>query len=291
LIKIARNQVLLIGKMMTDIAIVTDSTADIPLGLLEKFGIHVVPNVIVIDGKSVEDGKEFSRQEFYAALPNMRTFPTTSTASPGVYQRLYENILKGGTEHIVSIHASSLLSGIFNAARLGAQSFGEQVHVIDGENISLGLGFQVLAAAEAALTQPLTTVLSTLNDVRKRVRVIAMLDTLEYIRRSGRVSWARARLGELLQIKPFVEVKGGDVINLGEVRTRRKGIKRLQSIIREAGPLEHLAILHTDAEEDARPLALELSSLVPKEPLLVNVTTVIGTHVGPNGLGFAAVVK
>jgi DegV family protein with EDD domain len=276
---------------MTYITIVTDSTADIPLRLLKKYGIHVVPNVIVIDGRSVKDGKEFSRQEFYAALPNMRSIPTTSTASPGVYQQLYENILRGGAEHIVSIHASSRLSGIFNAARLGAQSFGDHIHVIDGENISLGLGYQVLAAAEAALTQPLTAVLSTLNDVRRRVRVVAMLDTMEYIRRSGRVSWARARLGELLQIKPFVEVKAGDVIQLGEARTRHKGIRRLQHIIRETGPLEHLAILHTDAEEDARNLTLELGSLVPKEPWLVNVTTVIGTHVGPNGLGFAAVVK
>jgi DegV family protein with EDD domain len=275
---------------MNNIAIVTDSTADIPAELVDKYGIHVVPNVIVIDGRSVEDGKEFSRQEFYIALPKMRSLPTTSTASPGVYQQLYESILKGGADCIVSIHASSHLSGIFNAARLAAQPFGDRIRVIDGENISLGLGFQVLAAAETALSQPLAAVLATSLDVRRRVRVVAMLDTLEYIRRSGRVSWARARIGELLQIKPFVEIKAGDVINLGETRTRRKGIKRLQGIIRESEPLERLAILHTNAEADAHNLALEMGSLVTKKPLLVNVTTVIGAHVGPNGLGFAAVV-
>lgn len=273
---------------MNNIAIVTDSTADIPPELLKKYGIHVVPNIIVIGDRSVEDGEGFSRHEFYTALPNMASVPTTSTASPGVYERLYGQLLSGSVDHIVSIHASSLLSGIYNAARLACQPFGDRVHVIDSRNVSLGLGFQVLAAAEATQTRSLTNVISTVLDTRERVRVVAMLDTLEYIRRSGRVSWARARLGELLKIKPFVEVKAGEVFNLGETRTRRKGIRRLLGFLRESVPLERLAILHTNAEDDARNLLFELNSLVPAEPLVVNVTTVIGTHVGPNGLGFAA---
>jgi len=111
------------------------------------------------------------------------------------------------------------------------------------------------------------------------------------VRRSGRVSWARARLGEFLNIKPFLEVKGGTIISLGEARTRRKGIERLLGLLRGLGDLDRLAILHTNAEEDAYSFLDAFSPQLSTPPLVVNVTTVIGTHVGPNGLGFAAVLR
>lgn len=221
----------------------------------------------------------------------MKTFPTTSTASSGTYQELYQRLFKEGFNQIISIHAASLLSGIFNAASLAAQAFGERVHVIDSHHITLGLGFQVLAAAEAALHEPVEDILALIEDVRKRVRVIALLDTLEYVRRSGRVSWARARLGELLQIKPMVEVRSGHVFSLGEARTHRKGVERLLQLLRNLGRLERLAILHTNAEEEARNFLERLKPELSKPPFFVNVTTIIGAHVGPNGLGFAAVVR
>jgi len=273
---------------MSRIAIVTDSTADIPENLALQYQIHIVPNIVVIDGKSYEDGKGISRQEFYENLPFMNTYPTTSTAPPGIYQQLYGKILNNGTDQIVSIHASSKLSGIFNAARLGAQAYDNKVKVIDSESLSLGLGFQVLAAAEAAKTQPLSEILSIIKDVRSKVKLVAMLDTLEYIHRSGRVSWARAQIGELLRIKPFLTIKDGSVIRIGEVRTRKNGIKRLREMLQSYGPCKQLAILHSHAEDDAYQFHAEMSALVPSPPLLVYVTTVIGTHVGPNGLGFVA---
>ena len=276
---------------MQDIAIVTDSTADIPDEIIKKYQIHVVPNYIIVDGKSLKDGEDISRQVFYEMLPGMNPLPTTAAASSGEYEQLYAILLQRGARHILSIHCSSILSGIYNAARVAAQTFGERVHVIDSQFVSLGLGFQAIAAAEAALTQPVESVLSLLVEVRKRARVIAMLDTLEYVRRSGRVSWARARLGSLLHIKAFVEVKDGTVFSLGEARTRQKGIDRLKELIHKLGPLERLALLHTNAESDARKILSDLNPQLPTEPLLVNVTTVIGAHVGPNGLGVAAVVK
>ena len=276
---------------MSKTAIVTDSTADIPKELATQYQIHIVPNIVVIDGQSLEDGKDLSRREFYDNLPLMKTNPTTSTSSPGVYQQLYGDILKRGADQIVSIHASSQLSGIFNAASLGAQAFGEQVKVIDSENLSLGLGFQVLAAAQAALTQPLDGILSVVKDVRNRARLVAMLDTLEYVHRSGRVSWARAQIGALLRIKPFLEIKDGVVLSKGKARTRKNGIQRLRKMLLDLGPLEQLAILHSNAEADARELLAEMTPRVPTRPLLVYVTTVIGTHVGPNGLGFVAIVN
>jgi DegV family protein with EDD domain len=274
------------------ISIVTDSTADIPADLLGKYNIRMVPNLVIIGEQSLEDGIDISRQEFYKRLPEMSSHPTTATASSGAYQQLYEKLFGQGASHIVSIHASSLLSGIFNAASLAAQTFGERVRVLDSRQISMGLGFQVLAAAEAVADgASLEGVLELIEDVHHRVRVVAMLDTLEYVHRSGRVSWARARLGNLLRIKPFVEVRDGEVFSLGEARARRKGIERLKQFLRNLGALERLAILHTNAEEEARQFWEDFSPNLSTSPLIVNVTTVIGVHVGPNGLGFAAVVQ
>jgi DegV family protein with EDD domain len=273
-------------------AIVTDSTADLPDELAESHQIHVVPNLVIIDGKSYEDGKGISRQEFYERLPSMQTPPTTATASTGTYQDLYETLLHKGAQLILSIHLASKLSGVFSVASSAAQVFGKRVHVFDSQQLSLGLGFQVLAAAEKfAQGAALEAVLNHLEDMRKRIKVLAMLDTLEYVRRSGRVSWVRAQLGNLLSIKPFLEVRDGEILRLGEARTRHKGIERLLHFVEEVGPLERLAVLHTNAEADARQFLEMLQPELLAPPLIVFVTSVIGTHVGPNGLGVAAVAR
>lgn len=274
------------------IALVTDSTSDIPEELVRKYAIHVVPNIIIMGDKSLEDGIGISRQEFYERLPNMDPLPTTSTASSGAYQELYERLFQQGADQIISLHAPEILSGIYNAASLAAGSFGERVSVIDSQQITLGLGFQVLAAAEAIQQgASVGKVIEAIDDTRRRVHVVAMLDTLEYVRRSGRVSWARARIGALLRIKPFLEVKDGNVFSLGETRTFKKGVSRLASLLTGLGPLERLAVLHTNAEGEALSFLEQLSLQADSQPLVINVTTIIGTHVGPHGLGFAAVVR
>ena len=274
-----------------NIAVVTDSTCDIPYDLAEHYQIQVVPNILIIEGQSIKDDKQFSRQEFYTRLPEMRSFPTTATASVGVYEDLYQQLFNDGVNEIISIHAPHILSGIYNTATLAAQAFNGKVHVFDSGQISLGLGFQVLAVAEAiAQGLSMDAVITRLEDVQRRIRLVAMLDTLEFIRRSGRVSWARARLGNLLNLKPFVEVKDGLVLSLGEVRTRRKGIERLMEMLHRVGPIERLAILHTNAEKDARDILKNFAPQIDPPPLLVNITTVIGAHVGPNGLGFVTVI-
>ncbi|MFN3308994.1 MAG: DegV family protein [Anaerolineales bacterium] len=279
-------------KSKPSIAIVTDSTADIPDELLTKYEIHMVNNYIIIEGKSLEDRKDITREAFYTALPKMKTFPTTATAPSGIYQELYEQLLSQGKEFILSIHVSSRLSGILNAASAAAGAFLERVTVIDSHSISMGLGFQVIAAAEAAWEgSNVEGILAKLTDLRRRIKLVAMLDTIEYIRRSGRVSWAKAKLGELLRIKPFVEVLNGQVVSLGEARTYRKGFTRLVEILRRVSPFERLAILHTNAEDRARQLIEEVRDILPPQVLTVNVTSVIGSHVGPNGLGFTAILK
>ncbi|MBI4731324.1 MAG: DegV family protein [Chloroflexi bacterium] len=272
------------------IGLVTDSTADIPIEVQGQYGIEVVPALINIGGRSYEDGREITREEFYTRLPGLKPPPTTSAPSVGAFQVKYEKLLREGAERVVSIHAANSLSGIFNAARLAAQEFGEHVKVLDSEQLSLGIGFQVMAAAEGiARGAVMDEILSIVETVRQRVRVVALLESLEYIRRSGRVSWAKALIGSLLHIQPLVELRYGIVHRLGQARTRLQGVTRLTEALNSFGPLGRLAVLHTNAEAAARQLLEEVKARVPVMPFVVNVTTAIGTHVGPNGLGFAAV--
>ena len=275
-----------------NIAIVTDSTSDLPVELAEAHQIEVVPNLVVIDGKSYVDGIEISRQEFYERLPGMHNPPTTATASAGTYQELYERLLQKGAQSILSIHLASKLSGVFSVASAAAQAFGKRVQVFDSQQLSAGLGFQALAAAEAvAQGANLEAVLKLVENVRQRILVVAMLDTLEYARRSGRVSWMKAQMGNLLSIKPFLGVRDGEVLRLGEARTRRNGIERLLNFARELGKLERLAVLHTNAEEDAHSFLEMLRPDLAVPAMIVYVTSVIGTHIGPNAVGFAAVAQ
>lgn len=274
------------------IAIVTDSTADLPPDITSKNNIIVIPAILIVDGKSLVDGDGITREAFYSRLPTMRIPPTTATPSLGTFEETFENLLMSGYESILSIHVSSMLSGIYNMAKTAAQSFKDCVKVIDSGQLSLGIGYQVLAATEAVSKgMKLDGIIQEVEKVRQRVRVVAMLDTLEYVRRSGRVTWAKARIGNLLNIKPFMEVKEGQVLSLGQVRTRKKGINSLIEIFLRTGSVEKLSILHTNAEKDAQNLLSRLKSNLPEPPLIVNVTTIVGTHIGPNALGFAVVRK
>jgi len=238
----------------------------------------------------MEDGHEISRDELYKQLPFMKIPPTTAAPSIGKFQQVYEMLIKNGASQIISIHVSSTLSSMFNTAYLAAKSIGKQVHVIDSRQVTLGLGYQVLAAAQAARDgQTLAEIQKVIDDIQKRIHLVAMLDTLEYAYRSGRISWARSNITAFLQLKPFVGLDNGKVLRLGEARTRQKGIERLNKLLSELGPLEELAVLHTNAEADALQIIERFTSVVKNRPLVVNVTSLIGVHVGPNGLGFVAV--
>jgi DegV family protein with EDD domain len=274
------------------IAIVTDSTSDIPPDVAVQNDIQIVPAILILDGRSLEDGHGITREELYRQLPGMKTSPTTAAPSSGTFYNLYDSLLKNGVDDILSIHLSSILSGIYNAAATAAKSFGNRVHVIDSLHVSLGLGYQVLAAARAASAGlPINEILKVIEEIRTRIHLIAMLDTLEYAHRSGRISWSRSSLTSLLQIKPFLGVENGKVIRMGETRTRKKGIDRLFQMLFQLGKLEDLAVLHSNAEVDASQFAERAYALVRKTPLIVNVTSIIGVHVGPDGLGFVAVTR
>jgi DegV family protein with EDD domain len=270
------------------LAIVTDSAADIPPAIAEAVDITIVPNIIVMGEKTVEDDMNFSREEFYANLSKMNPLPTTATPSVGKYQQTYENLLQSGAHFILSIHVSSNLSGIYNAASIAAHEFGNRVRVFDSQSLTLGTGFQCIEVAEAVMQGcQVEQAEEIARQARSKANVIAMLDTLSYVHRSGRVSWTKARIGNLLRLKPFIQVRDGQVLSLGETRTRQKGIDRLINLIRGQGKMKRLAILHTNAQDDAHSILAKLKPDVPPDPLIVNITTVIGIHVGPYGLGFA----
>jgi DegV family protein with EDD domain len=272
------------------IGIVTDSTSDIPADLAVRNGIEVVPAIMVIDGRSLEDGRGISREELYRQLPSMQSSPTTAAPSIGSFEKAYSLLFNSGAEQIVSIHVASSLSGIYGAAVAAARSFGDCIQVLDSRHLTLGLGFQVLAAAEAVRSgKSLNEIRKVIDEIREHTHLVAMLDTLEYVRRSGRVSWAKSSLSSLFQIKPFLGVKDGKVLRLGETRTRHKGIERLYQMLSDLGPLRYLAVLHTNAEQDAIQFMERTRQNVKNQPLIINVTSVIGVHVGPNGLGFVAV--
>lgn len=274
------------------IAIVTDSTSDIPPEIAAQYAISVIPAILVVDGESYEDGVQLTREEFYRMLPRLASPPTTAAPSTGTIRATYAARLAEKAGHIVSVHVAASLSGIYNAARLAAEPFKDQVTVIDSGQLSLGLGFQVIAAAEAAAAGgELEDVVAAIEGTRRRIQVVAMLDTLEYLKRGGRVSLLKAGLGAVLRMRPFVELHEGRVRLVEQVRTRTKALIRLWELVVSLGQVERFAVLHANAEDDARRLLQRLKPDLPIGALLVNVNTVIGTHVGPGALGFVAVLR
>lgn len=277
------------------LGIVTDSTCDLPQYLVEQHELEVVPCILVIDGKEyVDDEKSLTRLEFYQRLPSFQSQPTTAAPSIGDFAARYDSLLRRGCDQILSIHAAGALTSILNVARQAAKDFSERVTCLDSASLSLGVGFQVLAAAEAA-DLGLQAALAAVESARRKLRVFAALDTLEYLKRSGRVPATVATLGGILRIKPLIELANGEVKAIGAVRTTRQADERMFRFLTEAGPLERLAILHTGAEARAREflgnVMQRVSQSVPREVLMLNVTTIIGTHLGPNGLGFTVVRK
>lgn len=276
------------------LGIVTDSTCDIPQFLVDQYELEVVPCLLVLDGKEYADGQGITREEFYRRLPSLETQPTTAAPSIGEFSARYDSLLTRGCDHVLSIQAAGALTSILSIARQAAGDFSGRVTCVDSTSLSLGLGFQVLAAAEAA-EMGLQAALAAVESARRRLQVFAALDTLEYVKRSGRVPATVAMLGSLLSIKPLIELINGEVKAISAVRTTSQANERMSRFLLEGSSLEKLAILHTGAERRAREFLNEImqkaSQSVPRDILMVNVTTVIGTHVGPNGLGFTAIRK
>ncbi|HSG18990.1 MAG TPA: DegV family protein [Anaerolineae bacterium] len=280
--------------MSDNIGIVTDSTCDIPLETAAELGIVVVPAYVNIGEESYLDGVELTRQEFYEQLPTYTRPPTTAAPPPGAFTGAYEQLAGQGLTEILSIHVASSLSGMLNAARLGAQDApGVKVTLFDSQQLTMGLGLlTILAAKEAAAGRTMDEIIAFLDERVKRTYILGVLDTLEYLRRSGRVNWAQFGIGTLLRIKPLLHVHMGQVEMPERVRTSKRAMARLLELANGLGPLEDLALLHTHgSEEEIRAFREKTAFLNPEgpPPLAVELTPAIGAHLGPGGLGIACI--
>ena len=270
------------------VRVVTDSNSDLPPELVARYHIVVVASVLNIEGKSYLDGIDISRAEFYRRLPKLNPLPTTAAPSAAAFEAAYRSC---GEAEVVAIHLGSAFSAIYTAARLGAEPLGEQVTLVDSQQASMGMGWQVLAAAEAAEGGgSRDDVLRAVRSAQERVRLYAALDTIEYLRRGGRASLFSARLGDLLQIKPLLEVRHGLVSVPARVRTHQKARDELAARVEALGQLERLAVLHTNCVDDAMAMAQRLAARTRQSPVVVEATAVIGTHVGPGAIGVAAMM-
>ncbi len=274
------------------IKIVTDSTCDLPQDLLQEYGIKLVPLYINFGDQGYLDGVELTRQEFYQRLPESDPLPTTATPGVDAFKQVYEDLADSGASEILSIHISISLSATVDVARTAANETKKvPVTVLDSQQLSLGTGFLVLSAAKAAAEgKSMDEIVSMLNEQTSRTYVIAALDTLEYLKRSGRMNAVVARLGSVLKIKPILIMHDGEPT--GErVRTRERALARLIEFISELGPLEQLALVHTNAAQEAKELFQRSKHLFAnqEEPLSVDVTPVLGTNIGPGVVGFACI--
>lgn len=276
------------------IRVVTDSTCDIPAETAEQYGITIVPAYINIGEDSFLDGVELSRQQFYEQLPGYQTSPTTAAPATGAFAATYQKLAAEGAAEVLSIHVASSLSGVLNSARLGAESVAKTIAVtmFDSMQLSMGLGLQAITAAKAAAEgKTMAEIVALLEERRGRTHVFAQLDTLEFLRRSGRVNWAEFGIGTLLRIKPLVHVYNGEVKMRDKVRTSKKALAQMIAYAEELGQLESIALLHTHAPDRLDEFRQQTEHLYPagSRPLAVEVTPAIGAHVGPGGLGLACI--
>jgi len=275
------------------IRIITDSSCDLPQEIIQEHRITVIPLFINVGDQSYLDGVDLSRQEFYERLPGFRPAPKTAAPGPDVFRKTFEQLASEGATEILSIHVSTKLSAIVDIARTAAKETTRlPVTVFDSRQLSLGTGFQVLAAAEAeARGLALGEILSLLEELIGRIRVFAALDTMEYLKRSGRVNFAISALGTLLQIKPFMKMYNGEP-TAERVRTRKGAMKRLVELLEEYGPYDKVALLHSRARQSAETLLQEVRSLLPAGDIWVEeITPVLGAHIGPGVIGFACISK
>jgi DegV family protein with EDD domain len=273
------------------IRIVTDSTCDLPAEVVEKYGISVVPVYINIGNRGYLDGVEITRAEFYRNLPNYEVQPTTAAPPPEKYRMVYEALAGEGASEILSIHISKALSSVLDSAILAAVEFKTiPVTVFDSRQLSLGTGFLVETAAQMALAgKSMGEILAALNDQIHRSHVFAALDTLKYLHRSGRLSGVASGLGSLLQLKPIMKMYDGKP-EAERVRTLKRAIQRVIDLLREKGPLEQVAIVHTHAPERVEQLRWMAEQFLPSGDILsMDITPVIGAHIGPGAVGFALV--
>lgn len=276
-----------------DIRIVTDSTCDLPHKLLDRHNITVLPLYINFENQGYLDGVEMSREEFYSRLPEEEVSPTTATPGINAILKTYQQLADEGADHIISIHIGQALSATVDVVRQAAEQAPIPVEVIDSGQLSMGVGFLALHAAEAAAEgKGPEEILRELDDLASRTHVFAALDTLDYLRRSGRMNTIVAGIGSLLHVKPILIMHQGKPTS-ELVRTQQRALDKVVSKLKKLRPIQRLALVHSNAPQAAEELWEQAKDLIPEitSPESVSVTPVLGSHIGPGAVGFALVRK
>jgi DegV family protein with EDD domain len=269
------------------VRIVTDSTADLSPQLAKKLGIVVVPVYVRFGDKSYRDGIEISYDELYGKLINSSILPSTSQPTPADFAQVYQDLSKE-TDEIVSIHVTSKLSGTYSSALQGKKLVDAKTNitVIDSETLTMGLGIIAMSAARLALlNESLAKILEDVKQGIKNTHLLATFDTLKYLALGGRIGKARALLGSVLNVKPIVTLRDGEISPIGNVRTRTKAVDKLFEFVKNALNVQELAVVHSTTPDEAYSLKDRLSSLVSSNHLhMSRLGPALGVHGGPGTL-------
>lgn len=274
------------------VRVVTDSTADLPPEIAEELGIAVVPLLVVMGETGYRDGVDISPDELYARLPGAKSMPTTSQPPAGDFESVYRALASDGSA-IVSIHISSRLSGTVSSALAAKTMLPDcAIEVVDSRSVSLGVGLAAVKAAEAARAGgALPDVLAAARRVIENQQVTFTVDTLEYLRRGGRLGRGAAFLGGMLSIKPILELREGEIHPVERVRTRRRALDRLaERVIAFGDGVTDVGVMHATTPGDAEHLRLRVQELLPNARLWAGrIGPVLGVHGGPGTIGMIAV--
>ncbi len=274
-------------------AVVTDSTADLPAGDFERLRIHQVPLTVNWEGLTFRDKIDLTTSAFYERLAVSRSLPTTSAPALGDFVALYRQLLQS-FDAVLSIHVAARFSGTWSVAATAAQNVDpRRIVVLDSGTTTMCLGW--LAAEAARLADADTSVTDAENHLRTyipRLRLLAAVDTLEFLQRGGRIGRVQALAGTLLRVKPIIQVLNGEVLPLERVRTHGAALRRLAEIAAGLPPLERLGVLHGAAPSTAQALVDALHERHLSDSIeLGEIGIVVGTHAGPGVFGFTAVLR
>ena len=269
------------------VKIVTDSTSDLPPELVQKWGITVVPLKVRFGTLAYRDGVDLTTEEFYRKLVCSQTLPTTVAPSPADFSEVYDKLAEE-TDEILAITLSSKLSATYEAALRGKEQKKKdcRVEVIDSLTAAMALGLLVIAAAEEAQARAsLEQIITLVRKAIPKTHVRGYFDTLEYLRRGGRIGRARAFLGSVLKFNPIIGVKDGEVDGFGRLRGRAKALDWLYNFVAGFRNIKGLAVEYATTPGEAEMLAQRLNPLFPREKIYIStIGPVVGTHVGPHVL-------
>ena len=277
------------------VRIVADSVSDLPPNIADELNVTVVPANVHFGAEVFKDGVDLQTEEFFERLLNGPDYPTTSQPTVGDFMETYQSVAPEA-DGIVSIHVSGKLSGTLNSAQQGAERANVDcpIEVLDTQQASMAVGLTVIACARAAQSgASLSEVVEVGKSAIQRSHCIALLDTLEYLEKGGRIGKAQAILGGLLRIKPMISVQDGEVHPYAKERTRRKAVARLESAVTDLAPLSAIAIMYSTERQEADRLADSIRPLLADggDVMVARFGPALGTYVGPNALGVTAIAS